>query len=179
MSLIYTPDLLKKLEDANVLLDTCVMIDASNSDDVDTCLRSLLENGCTFLTLPAIREEFTCSAKSRKDYENLSKYIGSFDIVFLNNTEKRLISDDNALFNIALGRCKNIHPSYVDRMLLSTPYLYRNSSEKIYLMTSNHKDVPLELFDRIGFITYDDEIFHNIGIYAFNENNFVKKIEKC
>ena len=53
-----------------------------------------------------------------------------------------------------------------------TPHLYRDSSEDILLMTSNHKDVPLEIFDRIGFISYDDKEFHNIGIYKFNADSF-------
>ncbi len=57
-----------------------------------------------------------------------------------------------------------------------TPHLYRDSSEDILLMTSNHKDVPLEIFDRIGFISYDDKEFHNIGIYKFNADSFDRMV---
>ena len=80
------------------------------------------------------------------------------------------------MLNMVLRHCKNIHPSYVDRMLLMTPYLYRDSSEDILLMTSNHNDVPLEIFDRIGFISYDDKEFHNIGIYKFNADSFDRMV---
>lgn len=176
MSLAYTPSILSKLRNANLLLDTCTIIDASNCDEINDFLEKLSALGCTFLSLPAVREEFTCSAKNLNDYGKLSSYINSLGIVFLNNAEKNLSVNDNATFNIALKRCKNIHPSYVDRMLMAVPYLYRYSSEEILLVTSNHKDIPRELFELKGFITYSDNIFHNIGIYKFNVIAFDKII---
>lgn len=176
MSLVCTPRPFDNLKNVDILLDTCVIIDASKNDDVDTKLRLMLEDGCTFFSLPSVREEFVYVSRNMQEYGNSLAYFRSLDILTLDSTEKRLVSDDNAIFNMVLCHCKNIHPSYVDRMLLMTPHLYRDSSEDILLMTSNHKDVPLEIFDRIGFISYDDKEFHNIGIYKFNADSFDRMV---
>lgn len=177
MSLAYTHNVLEKYSKSYLLLDTCTIIDASNCDEIDFLLRKIAESGCTFLSLPAVKEEFTCSAKNKTEFKNLLDYIDSLNILFLNNTEKRITNNDNIDFSIVLGRCKNIHPSYVDRMLLSIPHLYQKSSENIHLMTSNYKDVPLELYNLEDFITYSDKIFHNIGIYSFNANSYERRIK--
>lgn len=177
MSLIYTPDLFEKLRDANLLLDTCTLIDASNCAEVDDFLESLLKRDCTFLSLPSVKEEFTCSACNLDEYKQLSDYIESLQIILLNNTEKQLSSNKNMIFNIALKRCRNIHPSHVDRMLLATPYLFSGSAEKIFLMTSNYKDVPQELFSLVGFVSYESAgVFHNIGVYGFDNDGFHRKV---
>ncbi len=172
MSLIYTPDLFDKLQDANLLLDTCTIIDASKCAEMNDFLEDLSKNSCTFLSLPAVRDEFVCSAKNSEEYRQLEEYIESLDILFLSNVEKRISSVADKKLSIALSRCKSISPSYVDRLLLKVPYVYRNSSEKIYLITSNYKDVPQELFNRIGFITYDAGSFNNVGVYEFDGSRF-------
>lgn len=128
-------------------------------------------------SLPSVREEFVFASRNMEEYNNSLNYFKSLEILPLDRTEKKLVSDDNAIFNMVLRHCRDIHPSYVDRMLLVTPYLYRESSENILLMTSNHKDVPLEIFDRIGFISYDDKEFHNIGVYRFNADSFDQMVK--
>ena len=45
MSLVCTPKPFDNLKNVNILLDTCVIIDASKNDDVDTKLRLMLEDG--------------------------------------------------------------------------------------------------------------------------------------
>ena len=172
MSLICTPNLFNTLKNSNLLIDTCTIIDASKCDEVDNFLSKLSGQGCTFLSLPSVKEEFTRSANNLEDYNKLSDYIDSLQIIFLDSIERNRMNEDGAIFNIALNRCKKINPSYVDRALLATPYFYRDSSEDIYLITSNHKDIPEELYDRIEFISHDIGGFHNIGIYKFNFQNF-------
>ena len=176
MSLAYTPRLLEQLRGADLLIDTCTIIDASKCKEIEDFLCKIAESDCIFLSTPSIKEEFTCSANSIEEYEELSRYIKTLQIVFLNDIPKRQSTLDTAVFDIALSRCKNIHPSFVDRALLSVPYLYRNSSEKIYIITSNYKDVPSNFFDRIGFITCDAGHFNNIGIYSFSYPKFKKII---
>lgn len=177
MSLVCTHEPFDNLANVNILLDTCVVIDASKNDDVDDKLRAMLKDGCTFFSLPSVREEFVFASRNMEEYNNSLNYFKSLEILPLDRTEKKLVSDDNAIFNMVLRHCRDIHPSYVDRMLLMTPYLYRESSENILLMTSNHKDVPLEIFDRIGFISYDDKEFHNIGVYRFNADSFDQMVK--
>ena len=91
MSLVSTRKPFDDLENTRVLLDTCTIIDASNCDDVDSYLRKMQDEGCTFLSLPAVREEFTCSAKGLEEYNESLEYLNSLNIVFLNNTERHNI----------------------------------------------------------------------------------------
>ena len=173
MDLVCTPNLGSLLSSANLLLDTCVVIEASKYIEIDEYLNRLSADGCSFLTIPSVKEEFISNTKNDKEFEELSKYFDSLQITFLPNTEKRLMDKKEGDFYIALNRCnRRINPSHVDRMLLAIPYLYRRSSEDIYLMTLNHKDVPRELYERIGFISYDVGEFRNIGVYRFKVDKF-------
>ncbi len=177
MSVVCTPDLKDKLHGNNLLLDTCTIIDGSKCAEFDSFLGGLLKEDCTFLSLPSVKEEFTCSAFNLDDYNKLVEYIKSLQIVFLPNMEKKLISEDNSVFNIALRRYSRTNQSHVDRMLLTTVYYYSGSSEKVYLMTSNHKDVPDNIYSLVGFITYESKGFHNVGIYEFDQANYERVVE--
>ena len=88
MSLVCTPKPFDNLKNVNILLDTCVIIDASKNDDVDTKLRLMLEDGCTFLSLPSVREEFVCASRNMQEYGNSLAYFRSLDILPLDSTYK-------------------------------------------------------------------------------------------
>lgn len=176
MSLVCTPGLRKLLTDADLLLDTCTIIDASKCSAVDNFLHEVRDSGCTLLSIPPVRDEFTCSACSAKEYKELSDFMASLQILFLDKFDGNALNHERAEFNVALRRCKGINPSYVDRALLFALYFYRNSSAKLYLMTSNYKDVPEDLFERVGFIAHDFGGFHNIGVYALKLANLQKKM---
>ena len=70
------------------------------------------------------------------------------------------------------------NPSYVDRMLLLTMYYYNGAPENMYLMTANYKDVPRELFDRVGFIAYDETDVHTVSVYEFNNSRFKRMAQR-
>ena len=172
MALVLTPNLKEKLGDAYVIIDTCTIIDASKSEEALSFLNILQEWGCILLSTLSVKNEFTRSARSKEEYRKLSEFIESFGILFINQLEEKMLSPDGIRFNIGLNRCRNIHPGYVDSMLLAIPYFYPHSPEKIYIVTSNFHDVPAEFFDVAGFATYHATDFHNIGIYEFNLDNF-------
>ena len=46
-------------------------------------------------------------------------------------------------------------------------------------MTLNHKDVPRELYKRVGFISYDVGEFRNIGVYRFMADKFERMIKSA
>ena len=136
------------------------------------------KNGCTLLAPSSVKDEYTCSANSMKSYEELSTFFDSLGIIPIEKIDGELSASEGVKFNIALRRSKVRDPSYVDRSLLFIPCIYKDSSEKIFVMTSNYKDVPREFYDLVGFISYDQEGFHNIGFYQFNYDNYQKIIER-
>lgn len=172
MNLAYSPNLTDVIQNSSLLIDTSTFIDASKCEPFRDFLSSLQDRDCSFFTVRPVVDEFLCPAKNQDDYVGLAEFLDSFGASVMRTPEP--VSDDIAAFNIALNRCKNIHPSYVDRLLLTIPYLYRASAEKIYLVTSNHKDVPRDFFDRVGFVTHDDVEFHNTGFYQLNLEKFNK-----
>ena len=175
MKLVCTPNFFKDIHDSDFVIDTCVLIDASKYEEVDAILRKIQQENCTFLSVPAMRDEFVCQADNLEEYEWMQKIIESFNIGFFDiNRASSTMTSNYKDFNILLSHCKGIKPSYVDRQLLAIPYLYSNLHNKIYLATSNHKDVPKNLFNRVHFISYDTGEFLNIGIYELNLTNVLK-----
>ncbi|MBQ9020383.1 hypothetical protein IJ096_03650 [Candidatus Saccharibacteria bacterium] len=113
----------------------------------------------------AVKDEFLCSVHNIEEYKELLTFYATLKIAELPKIKQLNIESDGAYFSIALSRCKNISPSYVDRLLLFATYMYRDVPGGIYLITSNHKDVPSELFECVGFVSYNMGGFHNIGVY--------------
>lgn len=176
MGLICTPSIDEKIVGNNIVIDTCVIIESSKNVELDLFLNYMREKGSTFLSLPSVKDEFTCGANNLEEYRELSDYFDRQDILLLPKCEEKLLSDDGIKFNIALKRSKVRNPSYVDRSLLFIPYLYTNPVEKPYIMTSNHRDIPREFYDLAGFVSYEKDGFHSIGVYEFNEDKFNKAV---
>ena len=174
-SIVYTPNFLDIVSNTSVVIDTCVIIDALKITCLDTFLRELLKHGCTFLSAPPVKNEFLTAANTDQKYNELNEYLKSLQLVFLPLDIEHRLNNEGKIFNIALRKSKVNNPSFVDRLILSIPFLYRTSPEKIYIMTSNHKDVPKDFYDRVGFISIDNnEKFIEIGLYEFNEKKFNK-----
>ena len=177
MALIFTPNLEIALRKCSILVDTCILIDASNDQEFAEYLSTLRKADCTFLSLPSVRNEFTCIAKNMKDYDKLSAFFEAQQIILLPKCEEKLLTEEGVKFGIMLQRSGANRPSYVDRSLLFVPYIYKDTPEQVYLMTSNHKDIPKDFYDLEGFITYKKSEFHTVGIYKFNSKKFYKMAE--
>ena len=178
MKLVCTPNLFNDIRNSILIIDTCILIDASKYEELDAILRDIQQEDCSFISVPAVQDEFVCNANSTDEHDWMLKFIKSFNIGFFDiNKSGDRIANEYRDFNILLSHCKNIRPSYADRQLLAIPYLYSNLPNNIYLVTSNHKDVPKNLFDRIHFISYDTGEFFNIGIYKLNLVNTQKMVK--
>lgn len=176
-SIISTPDLIDIISNTTVVIDTCVIIDAIKNEKLDTLLREFLKKDCTFLSAQPIKNEFLVAADSVQKYDELNEYLKSLQLVFLPLDIESRLNKEGAKLHIALRRSKVKNPSFVDRLVLSIPFLYRTSPEKIYILTSNHKDIPLEFYDRVGFISIDKGVeFAEIGLYQFNGKKFDKMV---
>lgn len=161
-----------------MLLDTCAIIEMVKYESVRKAINDLTKTDCTLLSVSPVKDELTYGANSIEEYDDLSDFIASQEILILDETRKTYPENEVEAFRIALSRCKNISPSYVDRLLLSIPYFYRKSSEKVYIATLNHKDVPIEFYKCVGMISYcKDRTFRNIGFYEFDLEKFEEKIE--
>lgn len=178
-NIIYTPNFLDIIDNASIVIDTCVIIHALKIIDLDNFLRELSKRNCTLLSVPSVKNEFLTAGDTVQRYNKLNEYLESLQLVFLPPDIEYRLNKEGCNFNIALRRSKVRNPSFVDRLILSIPYLYRKSPEKIYVMTSNHQDVPREFFDRVGFISIDTgSDFVQIGLYEFNSGNFDKITKK-
>lgn len=173
MEPIHTPSLAKTLEGSNLLLDTCTIIEMLKSEEICKLIGDLTEPDCNLLSISPVKDELTYGANTTKEYSDVSKFLSTQKILILDETRRPYPENEVEILRIALSRCKKINPSYVDRVLLSIPYFYRKSSEKIFLATLNYKDVPLEFFQCVGMITYCTKgAFRNIGFYEFDQKQF-------
>ena len=177
MKPIHTPNLDNTLKNSNLLLDTCTIIEMLKSKEICKLIRDLTKFDCTLLSIPPVIDEFTYGANTPKEYDDFIDFILSQGILILDETGKTRSNHEKEIIKLAISRCKRIKPSYVDRMLLSIPYFYSKSPEKIYLATLNHKDIPIEFYKCIGTISYClDRTFRNIGFYEFENTNFERMI---
>lgn len=178
MKPICTPNLKETLKNSNLLLDTCTIIEMLKNEEVRKIICHLSENNCNLVSISPVKDELTYGANSVSEYNDVSEFISSQQILLLDEIRSVYPEREVETIRIALSRCKKINPSYVDRILLSIPYHYRQNPEKIYLITLNHKDVPTELYKCIGMISYYvNRNFRNIGIYEFNNEEFNKMMK--
>lgn len=178
MQIISTPNLEDRLSSAHLLVDTCTLVDMSKSVEFRNLVFSYAEQGCTLATIPPVEVEFLGVASGTKEQDELRDFLKSCKLSFLSDIERKLSGTAFSNFLIALRRSKVKSPSYVDTILLFVPCFYQGTLEDVYIMTANHKDVPLEFFDRIGLIVCDNGIeVHTEGVYQLNKDKFMKIIQ--
>lgn len=170
MSIATSNSLLSLPAGTQFILDTCVLIDAYKSPDVEAIIGKMDKSGYQLKTLPQVSVEFLRGARDPRERKKLREFLLLHNIKHLSDQQDKLFSQDGALFQIALRRCKVNNPSYVDLLLLFVSSL----EDEIYLMTSNFKDMPIEFFDLESIFTSsrDGKEFTNIGIYKFNKSHF-------
>lgn len=177
MNIIYTPDLPELIANATLVIDTCIIVDTTKDSDFFSFMRKLKENyNASLISIPAVKQEVLGVADSKKEYKALEKSIEALKIIFLPSAVESKFELEGENFSIAMRRSRDTNrPSFVDKLLFSIPYLYRKSAEKIFIMTSNHKDIPLDIFNRVGFIARDNgKDFSQVGLYQFDQEKFDK-----
>lgn len=174
LSLLYRQDFLEypAPADTRVLVDTCVLVDASRSEEMKTFLEKMRGVGYEMRTIAPAWVEFLRVARTLAERKELRDFLMSLGIGCVDDNQKALFSSDGALFQMVLRRCKVNNPSYVDLLLLFVASL----SNGVRLMTSNYRDVPLEFFDIDEMIVQYNEkgIQKTTYVYSFNHDNFNK-----
>lgn len=183
MKLTHTQSLIASLSNSNLLIDTTTLINASNSDDFLELLKKLVVDGCQLITIPSVIYEFTRCAQDIATLDKQYQFIDELSIIVLGQVEKQVSDEKTRVFMFIYNRLfkdkTNKAPSYTDSLLCAMTYKYRNSGTGIKLLTSNHKDIPLGLFDRDEVISIDikDNIY-NEAIYSLSESKLSSQLAR-
>ena len=180
--ILYAPDLMGKLSDATLLIDSTALIDATNQSIFMDFLIGISESGCTMITVPSVLYEFKRGAKDLERANYFDEVIQGLGIVPISKIENLALDPKNQVFTVmynsmALGSRTERGPSYTDSLLCLAMYVYRHS--KILLLTSNYKDVPLDLFSREDLIVYDTgKDVRTAAIYSLSEDKLSRQLDK-
>lgn len=178
MKLQHTPTLAPDLSDRSIFVDSTALIDAAKSDEFLNLLTEIAASGCTLYTIPSVVYEYTRTANTLSGYKERLQFIKELGIIVFNRIEE-LLEKDSRIFLVAYNNAfkDNKGPSYTDSLLCTMVYKHRAS--KPYLLTANHKDIPLSIFDRKELITIDIKSqFQVEALYQFSENKFGRVLDK-
>jgi hypothetical protein len=158
MKLTYPSSLVAQLSSSYVFLDTNVFLCAINNDGFYSFLLRLHDKGCALVTTQSVIFEFSRGAKSVEEYNWYVDYINNLGVTVYGQAEKELQSDK--AFSVLLqAECKKYgsKASYTDFLLLMMLHKFVHTPDRVYLMTSNYKDVPTNLFERYEIIALEYE----------------------
>lgn len=176
--LLYNESFVEQLHGATLVLDTCTLIDIFKTTEVYGLFQKIQESDCVLSSISQVKGELLRPSKNRQEYDTLNRFLDEdLDLPFIPNMESRLYEDLGRDFLFVLNRCHTNRPSFVDILLLYVPIFYSTHSSDVILVTANHRDVPREIYDRIGHISYDDgKEFHQNGFYKLNRDNYQKML---
>lgn len=178
MKIQYTPTLVSDLEDSSVFIDSTVLIDASKSDAFLNLLTDISSSGCTLYTIPSVVYEYTRTANTLRGYRERLEFVKELGIIVFNRIEE-IIEKESRIFLVAynISFNENNRPSYTDSLICTMAYKHRSSSPLV--LTANHKDMPLSIFDRKELITIDIKgKLQTEAFYQFSESKFSKVLGK-
>lgn len=168
------------LGNSHIFVDTTTLIHASQSDDFRRLLEEIVASGCNLYTISSVIYEFTRSSNTIEGYADRVRFVQELGIIVQSRVEE-LVGQDSIFtiaYTIACGQRGDKGPSYTDSLLARVAYKYRSS--KALIMTANHKDMPLSIFDRKEMIAFDvDGGLRVEAIYALSEsslNNILIKL---
>lgn len=156
MKLILANDLVSKLKNCHLILDTNVFLHAIDNNEFYDFLADLHEGGCGLFTIPSVVFEFARGAKTIEEFNWYVDFINTLGVGVYKDVENHIMGDK--AFSVLLksqtkdGR-KGI--SYTDFLLLMLLHKFHHLHDKIYLMTSNYNDVPLTIFEREDIIALE------------------------
>lgn len=167
------------LSDRILFVDTNVFVGAANSDELLSFLVDLRQKeSCQVLTISSAIYEFTRGSKTLAEFNNKRE--------FVNDLTDRVISvgpllenPTNDVFSLVMSRLVNSKDSdYTDFLLATCLYQY-SRLEEVYLMTSDIRSMPRNIFDVVGGVTCVDaesNLRHYI-ICRLNRDCFAKAAE--
>lgn len=161
--------LCEKLGKARLLLDTSALIEASNVEDFCSFLMRLSDNGLLLMTIPEVVDEFTRAAVDLRQYERYKTMLVDLGVVVWSD---RVVDFEAVglekfffVYNQAARDGKKL-PSCTDYKLCQRLFLV----DGLKLLSGNHRDIPVSIFDREDLITIDHgRELHVEAIYALNK----------
>jgi len=180
LKLLYTPSLPKQLSNSRLLLDTTTLINASKSGDLLKLLAEISNSGCMLVTIPSVVYEFTRGVESIEQYNNQMIFIEKLGVTVISRAEEKITPDMRVfmiLYNSLVAKRREKGPSYTDSLLCAMAYKYRKSGG-LMIITANHKDIPLALFDREEMITVEiNNEFRTESIYKLSNEKLDVQID--
>lgn len=164
---IYIPPFLSNLKNRFIILDTNTLIALlSFGKEFAPFITELIDNGCTFLTIPSVRFEFS-RTETIEGYNKRTELLKNLCTIY---PIERHLEDFNEL--ILVLQKINGKMSYTDFLLYCCLYKFRDA----YLLTENHKDFLTSILYRETIITLDgeDKEIRNIGVYTFDSDKYEK-----
>jgi predicted nucleic acid-binding protein len=139
-------ELAKLLDHKFVVFDTNILIEAYKHFDAFAVLLNFFKRcNCKVLYFPLIQFEFTRDAFIAEHHRSRQRFLeklGGTSMPF--NDE--LVREALSIANVYAHQKIASKPSLVDCCIAA---LMKHYADKVFLVTTNHKDFPLLLFDRI------------------------------
>lgn len=164
-----------QLDHKYILFDTNIFIKAAKHfDTFEIIFRELKRLSCPITYFPLIEFEFTRDAsitKKRKEREEFFEKIAALPMPI----EKTLIDEALAISKVySFNKISIDQISLVDCIIAAYVKHYHAS---LFLMTTNHKDFPLILFDRIQTFALDAGAEVLVpAIYKFNNEKWTERL---
>jgi hypothetical protein len=117
--------------------------------------------------------EFARGAKTIEQFNWYVDFVNNLGVGVFKNVETEIMSDK--AFAVLLQKYSKIGKksiSYTDFLLLMLLHKYVHIADKVYLMTSNHQDVPLRVFDRNDIMALEFE--EGVQTQALYRNSLAK-----
>lgn len=177
-TILPSTGLISLLQNKTIFLDANVFIGALCSDSFVIQLVELREkNDAEFLTISSAVYEFTRNSKSLAEFNDKRN--------FVNDLVNRVISvgpllenPQNDVFSLVMSKLVSGKDSdYTDFLLATCLYQY-SKLDDVYLLTSDLRSMPRDIFDVRGSITsVDKQLMRHYVVYSLNKKNFASLVE--
>lgn len=163
------------IKNKHILIDTCFLIDSLRSVKEKECIFDnlisvLKKNNNILVSVFAVQLEFYKGVEIIADYTDKKNYYDSIIDYTLPTTPEDI---KNAIKMTLLYRMQGKSVSSTDFLLAATLKKYKNN---IFLLTNDHGDFPMKIFDRYSAIPLAKE-FGNVityGLFQYSEDKVLK-----
>lgn len=175
MKLTHPPDIVSRLKNSHIILDTNTFIHSIDNSDFYNLLVELKESGCDLLTIPSVVFEFARGASSIVELNWYIDYVNNLGVGVY--SEKDMIKNDKAFLVLLQKECRKGKngTGYTDFLLMMLLNKFSHLEDRCFLMTGNHKDIPTTIFDRTEIIAL--EFRGEVSTQALYKNS-LKKVSK-
>lgn len=170
MNPVVDSQFLSSLVDSNIAIDTCCLIDSIKHEDlVGKFLFDLKTRGVGFYTTQGVVFEYL---RGSSDETALKRRLAVLSVItdnFIVPIDKKFTEMTAFLLvmNKVLGRC-GLGEYQLIATLIDHP--------KSYLLTENHKDIPIDFIDRSSVVCFNmpNGEIKTYGFYKINEDKYEK-----